>query len=124
MRNKRQTAHRYGVLAEEIAAWYLRLKGYRICAMRYRNFQGEIDIIATKGTSLIAIEVKARKNMQACAETITPQKQQRMMLAMQMLLAGRGKITGLDRLSERNIRFDVVWIAPWRLPVHLKDAFR
>lgn len=122
--DKRIRAHRYGLAAEKIAAWYLRAKGYRIIAERYRNALGEIDIIALKGNTLIAIEVKARQSIEACRDTVSPIKQQKITRSMQGLLAGGSKIAGLAHNPERNIRFDVIWIVPWHWPRHLVDAWR
>jgi len=124
MAEKREKAYRYGLRAERIAAWYLRAKGYRVLAERYRNHQGEIDILATKSGTLVAVEVKARKTLELCEETITPMKQQKISRAISGLLGGQGKIAGLTLASNPNIRFDVIWIAPGRWPRHLKDAWR
>ena len=117
-------AYRFGVLAEYIAAAYLFCKGYRILALRYRNGGGEIDIIALQGHTLVAVEVKARKSFAACTDTIMPWKQQKIARAVEGLLAGRGKIAGLAQAQTHNIRFDVIWVAPMRLPRHVKDAWR
>lgn len=121
----RQQAHRFGLQAERAASVYLMCKGYRILAGRHRNHYGEIDILARKGGTLVAVEVKARQALRDCAETVTPHKQQRIARALQGLLAGGGgKIAGLATGADPNIRFDVIWIAPWRWPVHIKDAWR
>ena len=48
-----------------------------ILAERYRNTQGEIDIVAYKKKTIVAVEVKARQDFAQCAETITPWKQQK-----------------------------------------------
>jgi putative endonuclease len=120
---QKQKAHRYGLLAERLAALYLTCKGYRIIAGRYRNVLGEIDLLALRGDTLAVVEVKARKTLAQCEETITPQKQQRLARAVQGIL-GNSKIAGLANGRERNIRFDVIWIAPWQWPRHIKDAWR
>ena len=126
--DKRQRAYHYGMAAEKIAALFLRCKGYRIVAERYRNAYGEIDIVAVRGKTLVAVEVKARKSLTQCEETITPWKQQKIERAIQGLLAGHtsigGKSAGLAAYAHHNIRFDVVWIAPWQWPRHIKDAWR
>lgn len=121
--NTRKQSYLFGIHAEKMAAWYLRAKGYTILAERYRNVMGEIDVLAVKQNTLVAVEVKARKTMQACEESITPLKQQRVTRAMQGVLADK-KITGLARTHSPNIRFDVIWITPWRMPKHIKDAWR
>ena len=128
MNGKRKSAYDFGLIAEKLAAFFLRIKGYRIVAERYRNHYGEIDIVATHGDTLVAVEVKARKSLKECEDTITPWKQQKIERALQGLLAGHnnfgGKITGLEAAAHPNIRFDVVWIAPWQWPRHIKDAWR
>ena len=124
MTEKRQKAYRFGLSAEKFARAYLMGKGYRIIAERYRNHMGEIDIVATKGRMLVAVEVKARKTLEQCEETITPQKQQKIARAVEGLLSGQGTIAALAGGGERDIRFDVIWIAPWRWPRHIKDAWR
>jgi putative endonuclease len=55
--------YKFGRLAEFIATIYLRLKFYKIIAKNYKTKLGEIDIIAHKGNTLVAVEVKARKNL-------------------------------------------------------------
>jgi len=115
---RRQQAYRYGLNAEKIAAVFLRGKGYRILHERYRNFGGEIDLLARRGKTLVAVEVKARRTLEECEETVPPRKQRKIARAMEAALAT------LDAKRECAIRFDVVWIAPWRLPVHIKDAWR
>ncbi len=120
----RRSAYRYGLTAERRAAAYLRCKGYRILALRYRNSQGEIDLLAKKGRTLVAVEVKARQTIEACEESVPPWKQQKIVRAMEGLLAGQGGMAGLARAGEHAIRFDVIWVAPWRWPKHIKDAWR
>lgn len=122
--NHRQRAYRFGLRAEKIAAWYLRLKGYRILAERYHIRQGEIDVLAQKGDVLVAVEVKARKTFEECETSITPWKQQKILHAVRHLMAGGGKIAGLANPAERTIRFDAVWVVPRRWPRHIKDAWR
>lgn len=126
--NGRMRAYHYGLSAEKAAGLYLKCKGYRIVAERYRNSYGEIDIVAVRGKTLVAVEVKARKSLKECENTITPWKQEKIERAVQGLLAGQGsaggKFTGLANLAHHNIRFDVVWIAPWQWPRHIKDAWR
>ena len=124
MNNKRKAAYRYGLTAEKFARFYLMGKGYRVLAERYRNSMGEIDLLALKGNTLVAVEVKARKSLAECEDTITPWKQQKIGRAVEGLLSGQGGIAGLAELHRRDIRFDVIWMAPWRWPRHIKDAWR
>ncbi|MDX2073303.1 MAG: YraN family protein [Alphaproteobacteria bacterium] len=122
--NSRRRAHDFGLEAERIAAWFLRLKGYRIVAERYRNHYGEIDLLAVRGNHLVAVEVKARKSFAACEISVPPHKQQKILRAMEGLIGSSGKIAGLAGASHRNIRFDVIWVVRGMWPRHLKDAWR
>lgn len=121
MKADRQRAHRWGINAEKLAGWYLRGKGYRILAGRSRNALGEIDILAKRGNTLAAIEVKARKTFEQCEESVAPWKQQRIARAMEMWLAQSSALAGEQNCA---IRFDVIWMTPWRWPRHIKDAWR
>jgi len=118
MTAKRQKAYHWGIEAEKFAAWFLRMKGYHIIAERYRNSQGEIDILARKGNLVAAVEVKARKSFEECAETVTPFKQQKIARAVELAIAELAELQGHD------IRFDVIWIAPRKWPHHIEDAWR
>jgi len=51
---------RTGSRGESIAAWYLRLGGYRILERNFRCRLGEIDIIARKDGLLVFVEVRTR----------------------------------------------------------------
>ncbi|NBO18363.1 MAG: YraN family protein [Proteobacteria bacterium] len=125
MASARHQAQRYGRLAETLASAYLRCKGYRILARNLRNHYGEIDIVARRGTTLVAVEVKARRHLADCAQAVTPLQQQRIARALQSVLA---KSTGLAGAPPGNmshdIRFDVIWLARGAWPVHIKDAWR
>ena len=63
-------------LGEEIAAKYLRDKGYKIIDKNFRKGYGEIDIIAIQGRTLVFIEVKTRTSNRFGTpfEQITPFK--------------------------------------------------
>jgi putative endonuclease len=123
MQTNRKNAYRFGLRAEKIAAWYLRLKGYRILAERYHIMQGEIDVLARKGDVLAAVEVKARQNFAACEASIAPHKQQKILKAVEYVLSGSGKIAGLTDAHALTVRFDALWIVPRKWPRHIKNAW-
>ncbi len=50
-----------GKLGEDIAAEYLKNKGYEILERNYRKPWGEIDIVAQQSRELVFVEVKAQK---------------------------------------------------------------
>ena len=60
----RQGAELYGRKGETLAAWFLRLKGYRILESRYKTPVGEIDLIARRWGTTVFVEVKSRSGRQ------------------------------------------------------------
>jgi putative endonuclease len=52
-----------GKLGEDIAAHYLRNKGYKIIERNFKTPFGEVDIIAEKGERLAFVEVKYRTTL-------------------------------------------------------------
>ena len=119
----RQRSYRYGLHAEKLAALYLCAKGYRILRHRHLGHLGEIDLIAMRGRTVAIVEVKARQNFTQCHHSITPTKQQKLLRATQEWMSGVTKVSGRP-LSDCSIRFDVIWVVPWRWPQHIKDAWR
>lgn len=49
-----------GKLGEDLAARYLKARGYRILNRNFRTDVGEIDLIVTDESTLVFVEVKAR----------------------------------------------------------------
>ena len=88
-RPKRRRAWRFGRRAESLAAWWLRLKGYRILAREFRVPVGEIDLIARRGTILAFVEVKARKTAEAAPDALQPRQQRRIARAAGAFLRWR-----------------------------------
>lgn len=114
---ERQAAQKLGLSAESRAAAYLMAKGYRIVARRYKTPVGEIDIVAQRLGTVVFAEVKARGSLDAAAESVSPRQRARIIDAAQHWLAAHPKAAGLP------LRFDVILIAPGRLPRHLPGAF-
>ena len=88
-RAHRVSAERHGHRSEAIAAWWLRLKLYRIVARRYRTAAGEIDLIVRRGRTLVFVEVKARADFRVAAEAVSPRQQHRIARAASQFLAAR-----------------------------------
>jgi putative endonuclease len=114
---QRQDAFRFGLSAEARAAALLFAKGYRVVARRFRTAVGEVDIIARRGNVLVFVEVKARERLDDAAEAVTDRQQRRIIAAAEAWLAANPD----DVL--RNIRFDVILVAPRRWPRHIQAAF-
>jgi putative endonuclease len=114
---ERRAAETRGRRAETIAAWFLRLKGYRVLATRYKTPVGEIDLIVRRGRQVAFVEVKARDSRDAAIFAVTPIGQRRIARAAAVWLAAHPAAAGLD------LRFDVVLTMPRRWPRHLTGAF-
>lgn len=117
-RRRRQAAWRRGNLAEFLCLWQLRLKGYRILARRYRVPVGEVDLIVRRGGIVAAVEVKARADVGTAGAAIAPRQRRRIVRALAHFVAARPELAPLA------LRFDVMLVAPRRLPVHMVDAWR
>lgn len=113
----RRRAERFGRLAEELCAWHLRLRGYRIVARGYRCAAGEIDIVARRGRVLAIIEVKARRDVAAAAESLGRRQRRRIARAAADFTARR------PHWADHFLRFDVMLVRPWRTPLHLAGAW-
>lgn len=114
----RVRAFRLGVRAETAAVWLLRLKGWSIVARRFTGGAGgEVDVIASRGRTLAFVEVKARADFARAIEAVTPRQQQRIRRGAEAFLAQRPAYAGYV------VTFDVILVAPRRLPRHLPNAF-
>lgn len=113
----RITAERHGQRAEALAAWFLRLKFYRIIERRYKTPVGEIDLVAERFGVTVFIEVKARAKAGAAAAALEAVNQSRITRAAEYWLSRHpGK-------SETLFRFDVIFLAQGRWPRHVVNAF-
>lgn len=117
-RKRRRRSERWGRRAETAAALWLQLKGYAILARRVRLAEGEIDLVARRGGRLAFVEVKARARREAGFDAVSPASRRRIERAADVWLARRPRLADLD------LGFDLVIIAPWRPPLHLRDAWR
>jgi putative endonuclease len=116
MTRTRRVAEQRGRVAEWIAAFFLMAKGYRILGHRLRTPFGEVDLAAWKDRTLVIVEVKARKSLDAGIYAVTPMAQQRIARAAEAL-AGRWRLTAAP------IRFDLVVIGAGMLPRHRRGAW-
>ncbi|MEZ5935050.1 MAG: YraN family protein [Alphaproteobacteria bacterium] len=114
----RHDAERHGRLAERLAAWSCRLKGFRVVAERYRTPFGEIDLVLRRGRLLVFAEVKARDRIGDALEALRPAQRQRLVQAAAIYLRDHPVHAGCA------MRFDLIAVCPWRWPHHVADAWR
>lgn len=112
----RRAAEQKGRSGERIAAWWLRLQGWRIVGERVRTRRGEVDLIARRGRTLAFVEVKTRGDAAALALAIDEYRLRRVVDAAHALVARYGA-------GAEDIRIDVMLVRPWRVPVHLKNIW-
>ena len=112
----RAAAEKRGRGAETLAAWWLRLHGWRILARRARVPGGEVDIVARRGRTLAFIEVKARATDEAAAFALDAYRLRRVVVAAERL-APRFQREGDAR------RIDAIFIVPRRPPRHLTNIW-
>jgi putative endonuclease len=116
-RPERVKAFNLGISAESRAALLLMAKAYRIVARRWKTPFGEIDIIARRRRTLAFVEVKARAGFDEAAEAVTERSRRRIIAATELWLARHPDDAGAD------IRFDVILVAPGKIPRHIPNAF-
>lgn len=113
----RAIAERRGRRGETLAAWYLRLKGWRIVGQRLKTPRGEIDLIARRGRTVAFVEVKWRATSAELDLAIDARRLARVAAAANAL-APRHARDGDD------LRIDVVLLAPGRWPRHIVNAWQ
>lgn len=115
MTAKRQQAERRGRRGETLAAWYLRLQGWRIIGQRVRTPRGEIDLVARRGRTVCFVEVKWRRDPRELDRAIDPWRLRRVEAAVEAV-AARFARPGDD------IRIDVLLLSPGRWPRRIENA--
>ncbi len=115
-RQSRLAAELLGRRGETLAAWFLRLKGYRILASRYKTPMGEIDLVARRSGTLVFVEVKARRSG-APEDAWIAVNDRRITRAADYFLARH------PRYAASDMRYDVIFLAPMAWPRHVVNAF-
>ena len=114
---KREQAEARGRRAERIAAWWLRLHGWRILGQRLRVPVGEVDLIARRGRTLAFIEVKWRERARDLDTAIDPWRLRRVAAAAEMLGPRYAR-------PQDDWRIDVMLLAPRAWPRHLRHVWQ
>lgn len=109
-----------GKRGERRAAWFYRLRGYRILERNARLPAGEIDLVVKRGATIVIAEVKTRQTRTAGEgyEAVNRKKRERMIKLGDQYAA---------RHPEAQLRYDILSIywTGWRFVVtHFPDAFR
>ena len=112
----RREAERGGRRAERLAAWWRRLKGWRILAVRARTPVGEVDLVARRGRVLAFVEVKARASDEQAEFALDEWRLRRVARAAEALAPRFAK-------ADDDIRIDALFIVPGRLPRHLANVW-
>ena len=113
----RRRSERSGRRAEQLAAWWLRLRGWRILARRLRTTAGEVDLVARRGRTLAFVEVKARATAAGAELALDDYRLRRVAAAAEMLA---------PRFAREHdiVRIDAMFIVPGHMPRHLCDVWR
>ena len=107
-----------GKFAEGRAEAHLKAHGLRLVARNVRSRFGEIDLIMRDAEVLVFVEVRSRSRSDfgSAADSITPAKQRRIVLAAREYLARQP--------AHLHCRFDVVTLDGKRnIPVWIRNAF-
>ena len=107
----------FGLLAEYITIIIYSLKFYTILHHRLRRFVGEIDVIAVRAKQIVFIEVKARSSLIIEDKLLSINQQNRIKRSALLYLALN------PRFQEHQVRFDLVVIRPYKLPIIYKNAW-
>lgn len=104
-----------GRRGEWLAAWFLRLKGWRVLASRVKTPRGEIDLIARRGRTVAFIEVKWRERAADLDSAVDPYRLRR--------VAAAAEAVGHKFVRTGDVqRIDVLLLAPGRFPRHMANA--
>jgi putative endonuclease len=102
MQNWRRWRGQHG---EQLAAAFLQGQGYRIAQQNYRCREGEIDIIAWDGPTLVFVEVKTKGQTRFGApQAMVDRHKQKKMVHVAMVYVHQHQLQHVD------LRFDVVAI--------------
>jgi putative endonuclease len=113
----RLAAETLGRSGEDLAAWFLRLKLYRIRGRRVKTPVGEIDLVAERFGTTVFVEVKSRRATAGEGEALSAVNRQRIVRAAEYYIARH------PHLAAASLRFDVIFLAPFTWPRHVVNAF-
>jgi putative endonuclease len=97
-----RTAWFAGTAAEAAAERLYAEQGGCVIARRWRCAEGEIDLAIALGSTIVFVEVKARRSIRAAAEALRPAQARRLIRAVSRFLA--------DLPPDQDARIDVVLV--------------
>ena len=106
----------FGLIAEYFTIFIYSFTFHQIIKHRMRNSAGEVDVIAMRGKQLVFIEVKARTTL-INDQILLEKQQKRIKKAAEIFLMHNAKY------KDYNIRFDLVIVRPYKLPMIIKNAW-
>jgi len=95
-----------GRRAEDHVARWLRLRGWKILAERFKTAEGEVDLIARKKNMIAFVEVKQREKLSVTEDVLTQTNITRVMDAAEVWVSRNFETLGEDF----EIRFDLAVI--------------
>ncbi len=112
----RRLAEAVGRRGERLAAWWLRLKGWRVVAQRVRTPAGEVDLVAKRDGLVAFVEVKTRASAAELDFAIDERRLARVAAAAELLMP-------VYATAGEDIRVDVILLAPGTRPRHIENAW-
>lgn len=109
-----------GKLGEEMAVDFLLKNGYSIIQRNYRYLKAEVDVIAQKENTLVAVEVKTRSSdyFENPQDAVNPKKIKLMVSAMDNYV--------VENDIDVEVQFDIIAIIKQQNTYkieHIEDAF-
>lgn len=111
-----KTSYSLGFLAENQACKYLKVEGYKIVKKNYKTHLGEIDILAEKNNTLVAVEVKYRGDEESLPYVILPKQMERIQNALLLFQQAN------ENYNNHYLRFDAILISKNNLN-HIENAW-
>jgi len=117
VKDRRLRAERQGRRGETLAAWYLRLTGWRVLDRRVKTRRGEVDLVARRGRTVCFVEVKWRRSAIELETAVDAYRLRRVAEAAAALAGRYAHVTD-------DVRIDVLLMAPGRWPRRIVNAWQ